>query len=94
MDDEVARLTAFLRAIYDHGLTTWSDTSCGTGGIGGQAFTTEAHSEVIQCLLNNALSGRTLTEAADEWEAYYPGTGRLDQPAKAPRRRGPDGRPR
>jgi hypothetical protein len=93
VDDKGERLEAFVRAILDHGTTLWPDTSCGRGGIGGQAFTTTAHAEVIEHLAYAALHGQTLKEAADEYAVMWPGTRRLDESPKRPRRAGPDGRP-
>lgn len=90
---EEERLHAFLRAIYDHGSTTWPNTTCGMGGIGGQALTTTRHGEVVDHLVYEALRGRSLKEAADDWEDYSPGSRRLDGPPGRPRRAGPDGRP-
>lgn len=90
---ENERLTSFLMAIYNHGTTTWPDSSCGSGQPAGQMITSEAHIEVIQHLCSAAFTGKTLTEAADQWEKIMPGTTRLDAAPAAPRRRGRDGRP-
>jgi hypothetical protein len=97
MDDKLAdidsELNVYLTAIWSHGSTTWADSSCGSGRPGGQMITGETHPEVIDFLCRSGLEGKSLKQAADEWETFYPGTVRLDAPAKPPRRRGPDGRP-
>jgi hypothetical protein len=94
-DLEAERLRALIDAIGRHGLTMWSDSSCGSGRPGGQVMTTEAHAEVIQHLVSAALAGRSLEQAADEWAALFPTAVRLDAPRPAwSGRRGPDGRPR
>ena len=90
---EVERLKAYIGAILDHGMTTWSDTSCGRGGAGGQAMTTTAHPDVLQHLVLSALHGWTLTEAADQYAAMLPSTTRLDEKPRPARRAGADGRP-
>ncbi len=88
-----SRLEPFIRAIGVHGWTTWPDSACGGGGVGGQALTTVAHIEVIAHLVDSALRGATMTEAADTWADVVPGTTRLDGPVGRSRRAGPDGRP-
>lgn len=90
---EVERLTDYLTAILDHGSTMWADSSCGRGSAGGQTITSTAHGEVVQHLVQSALQGVTVKEAADAYAEWVPGTSRLDEPAKRPRRAGPDGRP-
>lgn len=90
---ENERLKAHVMAIFDHGLTTWGDTSCGSGRAGGQAMTTTAHPEVIQHLASSALYGCTLKDAADQYAAMLPNTVRLDERPRRARRAGPDGRP-
>lgn len=93
MTDEERRLRGFLEAILHHGVTLWSDTSCGRGGVGGQAMTTTAHAGVVEHLSSYALHGYTLTQAADDYATMWPNTVRLDLPPKPPRRAGADGRP-
>ena len=90
---EVERLRAYIVALLDHGTTTWSDTSCGRGGVGGRAMTTTAHPDVIQHLALSALHGATLTEAADQYAEMLPNTARLDEKPRRARRAGADGRP-
>ncbi len=90
---EEARLREFLRALAYHGWTVWPNTTCGRGGVGGWAMTTTPHLEVIQHLVSFALSGRTLAEAADAYEAMLPDTVRLDCSPGRSGRAGPDGRP-
>lgn len=90
---EVERLRAFIGAMLDHGMTTWSDSSCGGGGVGGQTVATTVHPDVIQHLGLSALHGTTLAAAADQYAAMLPSTTRLDEKAKRARRAGPDGRP-
>lgn len=90
---EVERLTGYLTAILDHGSTMWSDSACGSGSAGGQTITSVAHGEVVQHLVQSALQGVSVKEAADAYAEWVPGTSRLDEPAKRPRRAGPDGRP-
>lgn len=51
---EVERLESYIAAIFNHGMTVWSDTSCGRGGAGGQMITTTSHPEVIQHLVSAA----------------------------------------
>ncbi len=91
--NEETRLREFILAIWEHGTSTWANTSCGRGGIAGQAITTNAHPEVIDFLARCALEGNTLRAAADEYAVLHPSTSRLDEPPKRSGRAGPDGRP-
>ncbi len=93
-DAESGRLRSFILAIASHGHTTWSDTSMGGGGIGGQMLTGEWHGDVVDHLISCALRGDSLEHAADDWQQMSPGATRLDGPVGRSGRRGPDGRPR
>lgn len=92
-DSEAARLRSFLEAIYREGSTVWPNTSCGRGGIGGQMMTTTWHHDAIDTLLQGALRGETLEQAADVYASMYPNARRLDVPSTHARRAGEDGRP-
>lgn len=89
---ENERLMGFIAALAEHATTMWPDTSCGTG-YGGSAITVSAHLDAIETLLHSCLAGCTVTQAADEYAAMWPGTTRLDGPAGRSSIAGSDGRP-
>lgn len=93
LSHENARLAGFVAALAEHALTTWPDSSCGTGRPAGQMFTTTAHVEAINTLLAHCEAGQSVAEAADAYAAMFPGSTRLDGPAGRSSHAGPDGRP-